>query len=121
MGFTAKHLLQGRKAENLANDYLRQRGLKLVTRNYRTPYGEIDLVMQQGQMIVFVEVRYRKSTKFGHPAETINWQKQKRLRASAEYYFQKNKNLSNCPCRFDIIAISQKIDEGHLQWLKDSI
>ena len=117
---TAKHLQQGDRAERRASDYLRKRGLTLLERNYRTPFGEIDLVMQHKETVIFVEVRFRRSEQFGSPAETIDPRKQARLRTSAEYYIQHNLQASNRPCRFDVVAISGEVNDKNLLWLKNA-
>ena len=100
------HLAQGRKAEIQAYEHLKTRGLKLLARNYRTPFGEIDLIMEQQDTVVFVEVRYRQSEEFGTPAETIDFRKQAKLRATALYYLQRHRHASKKPCRFDIVAVT---------------
>jgi len=95
----------GTAAKSLACDYLCQVGLVLVTRNYRSSYGEIDLVMRDGETLVFVEVRYRQSSLFGTPAETVNAAKQAKIRATAEHYLQPQRKWARSPCHFDILAI----------------
>lgn len=113
------HQRRGREAEDAACDYLRQNGLTLLMRNYRSPWGEIDLVMQDGDGLVFVEVRYRAGTGFGAPAETVDGGKQARLRATAEHYLQHTRGVSRKPCRFDIVAIVGE-PGGGLRWLRNA-
>ncbi len=105
-----KHLRQGQKAEAQAKRYLIKRGLKLVTRNYRSPYGEIDLIMREHDALVFVEVRYRQNQKYGLAGETVDYRKQNRIRATAEHYLLANQDCSDRPCRFDVIALSGNLD-----------
>ena len=114
------HLSRGRKAEAMACDYLQQNGLQLTARNYRSPYGEIDLIMQERETLVFVEVRFRASSQFGAPAETVDARKQARLRATAEHYLQHAGRVSNKPCRFDIVAITGSGKGDELQWLRNA-
>ncbi len=76
----------GARAEQLAADFLRARGFRILQRNVRTPYGEIDIVGQEAGMLVLVEVRYRASALFGHPEATVLGKKFARMRASAEWY-----------------------------------
>lgn len=115
------HLIRGHKAEDLAYRYLRQHGLKLIERNYRCPFGEIDLIMKhEPDCIVFIEVRFRKSTRFGTPAETINHQKQKKLRRAAEHYLLKNDKYADKASRFDIIAIKDSPTLENCEWLQNA-
>lgn len=115
------HLLRGHRAEKAACRFLRKQGLKLVARNYRTPYGEIDLVMDHGETLVFIEVRFRASARFGGAAETIDRGKQTRLRASAEHYIQREPGASNKACRFDIVAFDGSLDNRNLSWIQDAL
>jgi len=117
---TAQHLQRGHSAEKRAYDYLRKHGLKLLERNFRTPFGEIDLVMKHKETVIFIEVRFRRSENFGSPAETIDSRKQARLRASAEYYIQNNQHAADRPCRFDVVAISGEVNDKNLLWLKNA-
>ncbi len=116
----AAHLSQGHKSERQAGKYLVRQGLKLLQRNYRTPFGEIDLIMQQKETLVFVEVRFRRSNDFGTPAETVDLRKQAKLRAVAEHYLQKNKDKSQQACRFDIVAITTNQNGETFQWLQNA-
>jgi putative endonuclease len=100
----ARHNAQGSAAEDLAMQHLLAQGLRLIERNFRTRVGEIDLIMQQGKTLVFVEVRFRQSRNYGSPAETVTAQKQERLFHTAAHYLQRH-GLDR-PCRFDIVAIS---------------
>jgi putative endonuclease len=114
------HLRQGEHAEQLACDHLAQHGLAMVARNYRSPHGEIDLIMQATDTLVFVEVRYRRDSAFGAPAETVDARKQARLRATAEHYLQRQAKGSKARCRFDIVAISGHGEALRLEWLQDA-
>jgi putative endonuclease len=116
----AAHLRQGHKSERQAGKYLVRQGLKLLQRNYRTPFGEIDLIMQQKETLVFVEVRFRRSNDFGTPAETVDLRKQAKLRASAEHYLQRNKDKAQQACRFDIVAITVNQNGETFQWLQNA-
>ena len=113
------NLSRGRKAEELASARLQRQGLRLAARNYRSPFGEIDLVMQERDTLVFVEVRYRSNATFGAPAETVDGRKQARLRATAEHYLQNTPRASKKPCRFDIVAITGDGEDGNFRWLRD--
>ncbi len=118
-GRTPDHLLQGRKAECQAYKHLAQHGLELLERNYRTPFGEIDLIMAQRDVVVFVEVRYRRSENFGSPAETVDHRKQAKLRATAVHYLQRHRKASKKPCRFDVVAVTGH-DGDRIVWLQNA-
>ena len=109
---------QGDVAENEALQYLRQHGLRLVRRNYQCKLGEIDLIMSDGTCLVFVEVRFRRNSRFGSPAETVVARKQQRLIRTAMHYLQNHKLDS--PCRFDVIGISGDSDTVQVEWIKDA-
>ncbi len=106
---------QGRKAEDRALVYLRQQGLRLMKRNYRCRFGEIDLIMQEPGLLVFVEVRQRTLARFGGAAASVGPVKQQRLWKTAEHYLMH----FPCPfaCRFDLVAI----DGDSLCWIRDII
>jgi putative endonuclease len=88
-------------------------------RNYRSPYGEIDLIMRERDTLVFVEVRFRKTPDFGIPAETVDAREQAKLRAMAEHYLQRTPRASKKACRFDIVAISEDGDDS-LSWYRNA-
>lgn len=94
----------GRRIEDAALQWLRERGLRLRERNFRCRGGEIDLVMQDGACVVFVEVRYRRSVRFGSPAETIDLRKRQRLLLAARYYLLTHPDTGSGPARFDVVA-----------------
>lgn len=114
------HLENGKHAEESAYHFLENEGLKLIQKNYHTPYGEIDIIMQDKESLVFVEVRFRKSTRFGTPAETVGLQKQRKIRASAAYFLQQHQKLSNFPCRFDIVALIENPETGTISWIQNA-
>jgi len=112
---TAKHLVAGSSAEALALVYLQNQHLQLLEKNFRCPYGEIDLIMQDGQTLVFVEVRMRSSVNFGGAAMSVTPSKQEKLRRSAQRYLQIH---GEQPCRFDVILM-QAINVNAVEWLKN--
>ncbi len=114
-------LQTGHSAEAFACNYLEDRGLILLVRNYRGRFGEIDLVMRDDSMLVFIEVRQRRSQRYGTPAETVDARKQGRLRATAEQYLQQHHpRESQKPCRFDIVAITDGPQGQQIEWLRDA-
>jgi putative endonuclease len=99
----------GKWGEALAADHLRRQGYVLLERNARTPYGELDLVMRQGEAIVFVEVKTRASRAYGLPEESITPRKQEHLLNAARAYLQSHAELSG-DWRVDVIAIRKMPD-----------
>jgi putative endonuclease len=93
----------GTWGEQQAARYLSQKGYRLVEHNYRTPYGEIDLVMEDNQFLVFVEVKLRKNSRYGTPAEAVTPKKQEKLRNTALLYLQEVE--TNKQPRFDVVEI----------------
>lgn len=118
----AKHLLTGEAAEEDACQFLIGQKLKLVCKNYRCRFGEIDLIMQDQQSLVFVEVRYRKHSQFGSGAESITVSKQRKLIKTASYYLQKTSGTTQLAARFDVISMSPDIKskQSKIDWIKDA-
>ena len=90
--------------ESLAAEHLKARGCKILAKNYRARRGEIDIIVRDGEFIVFVEVKTRRSLRFGLPQEAVTIQKQRQISKVALAYLQAQ-NLLDAPCRFDVIAI----------------
>jgi putative endonuclease len=105
----------GGEKELLAARYLQSQGLHLFERNHRCRFGEIDLIMGDEDCLVFVEVRYRRSSRFGRPEQTVDGRKQRRLSAAAYHYLQAHPTM--LPCRFDVVAI---VDQDQIQWFKNA-
>lgn len=105
--------------ENIAEDYLTERGLVLVERNFRLDTGEIDIIMQEGETWVFVEVKFRFDASFEHPLNQLRRTQLERIRRTAKVflYFQ---GLSEylTPCRFDVVAITAKPYD--VIWVQDA-
>ena len=104
----------GEQGEDLAAAALRQQGYKILARNYVTPLGEIDLIAQKGRTVVVVEVKTRKSLRFGSPQESVSVTKQNRLRRLADYYL-KDKRLVGSPVRFDVVAVTLAGEEPQVE------
>lgn len=104
--------------ENLAVNYLKSYGYKILERNFKTKFGEIDIIAydKKDKCIVFVEVRYRHNTSYGLPEETVNNYKQKRIVLSAISYIKSRcDKKTNQNYRFDIVAISGKNNINHIK------
>lgn len=108
---------RGDAAERRAEAYLNKRGLLTVARNFSCRWGEIDLVMRDGQTLVFVEVRRRGSSEFGGASGSVTTGKQRKLLRTAGEYLARHAR-ADYPSRFDVIAVTD--DTGTLDWLQDA-
>jgi putative endonuclease len=104
---------RGREAEIQAAAYLENRGLRLLERNFRVRGGEIDLVMRDGNAVVFVEVRLRSRADFGGAGASITATKRRRIVLAARHWLARH---GDADCRFDCVLI----DGGRLEWLRDA-
>lgn len=102
----------GQVAETYARAYLEKKGLIWVCSNYVCPMGEIDLIMRDQEMLVFVEVRYRRRSHYGETLETVEWRKQSRLIKAAWHYLLDIQAIDKVNGRFDVIGFTadEKID-----------
>lgn len=112
-----RHLRLGAAAEDASRRHLEARGFTLVTANYRSRYGEIDLVMQHGNLLVFVEVRLRRHPGFGGAAASVTRAKQQKIIASAQSFLQDHPQFSHCNCRFDVLAVEADAGCWKIEWL----
>lgn len=112
----------GKIQEDIACAYLQEKGLKLLNRNFSCKQGEIDLIMQEGRSIVFVEVRYRKNNHYGTGAETISVLKQKKLILAAQIFLSYKRWHNTYPCRFDVLSITKDTQRSgsSIQWIRDA-
>lgn len=117
MGGTA--LLTGPQAENWAAEYLTARGLRLIERNYRCRSGEIDLIMAEGTAVVFVEVRYRSSHRYGGALESVDRHKCRRLLAAAQHYMVERSVKG--AVRLDVVAVSPGTAGPEAEWIRNAI
>lgn len=97
------HQLSGQKGEELAAQFLEKKGYQIVARNFRYKRAEVDIIAQQGNLLVFVEVKARSSTTFGYPEDFVDEKKAALIIAAAEYYI--NENNWEGMIRFDIISV----------------
>lgn len=117
---SGKPPVRGAEAEERACRYLQQQGLHLVERNYRCQRGEIDLIMRDGASMVFVEVRYRRSARFGSGAESIDRRKQAKLVAAASHYLQAHREAAKRPARFDVVSIAPDGNGNEINWIRNA-
>lgn len=95
---------EGTAYEKRAAQYLEARGYQILAHNYRCKQGEIDLIAQDGDYLVFVEVKYRKDARSGYGAEAVNRQRQRRIIISARWYLVQQGLGESVPCRFDVVS-----------------
>jgi len=106
---------KGRLFEDRAVDFLKSFGYEILDRNFKTRYGEIDIIARDEDTVVFVEVRYRKNSAFGSPEETIDYRKIKKIIRAANKYISMKK-LENTDIRFDVVAF----DGNNIRLIKNA-
>lgn len=113
---------KGDQIEQQVEHYLRRKGLKPLARNYSAAGGEIDLIMLHQRTLVFIEVRFRGSSRFGSAAESIDYRKQQRIIKTAAHFLQQHPNYQNFSCRFDVAACQPDNSGNSLQvdWLSNA-
>lgn len=96
----------GNRGEEAAAAYLEQKGYEILERQFRTPLGEIDLIARDGKTLAFIEVKTRRSERYGRPAAAVGSEKQRRIiRAAMWYIVNKQRQGDVPPCRFDVVEI----------------
>lgn len=105
----------GVQAEQDAARYLQKNGLKLIQTNYRSRFGEIDLILRDGETLVFAEVRQRSRGDFGGAAASIDARKQQRLILTAQHYLTTLPRIP--PCRFDALLLD---GAENIEWVKNA-
>ncbi|WP_300727773.1 YraN family protein [Pseudomonas sp.] len=108
----------GKAAERSALRHLEQHGLRLLAKNWLCKRGELDLVMLDGDTVVFVEVRYRQHAQCGGALASIDARKRQKLILAAQYFLQRESHWANHPCRFDVVALDSATP--HLNWLRNA-
>jgi putative endonuclease len=110
----------GRTGEKQAARYLEERGVTVLTMNYHTPYGEIDIIGKKGDLLVFCEVKTRTSQKYGFPEESITARKKNALINSSLFYLQEN-DLLDSLWRIDVISILKKDHSVQYDWIENAV
>ncbi len=111
----------GRSAEARALQHLLGQGLRLLAQNWSCRRGELDLVMLDGDTVVFVEVRYRRYGAWGGALESVDARKRAKLVSAAEHFLQKESRWSRHPCRFDVVAIGADSNSpADLNWIRNA-
>jgi len=110
----------GERGEALAVRYLRKKGYKILERNYRCRWGEIDLVASDKGSLVFIEIKTRASTDFGQPQEAVGFSKQKKLILSAKAYMVERHVDEETNARFDVVAVHLGQSDPWIDVIKDA-
>ena len=111
--------LLGAAAEELAARHLQRHGCEVLERRYRTRSGEIDLIVRDRGTIAFVEVKARRSDRYGTSAEAVTGPKQRRLVNVARAYLR-HRGADRQPCRFDVVAVRLRKGRASVRWLRDA-
>lgn len=109
----------GHKSESAAVDFLRRNGYRILARNYRTRLGEIDVIAKDGDTIVFVEVKARRSNRYGPPKAAVTPAKQRKISMVALQYL-KDAQLTDTSARFDVVAICSQDNRSRIEIIKNA-
>ncbi len=112
-----KRILNGAQAETQAEAFLLAQGLVKKGKNYRCKLGEIDLIMQHNDVLVFIEVRLRSHRQFAQAAESVTFSKQQKIIKAAYYYLQQHQLTDKVNCRFDVVAFD---DSAAPDWIQNA-
>ncbi|MFC1798594.1 YraN family protein [Thermodesulfobacteriota bacterium] len=109
----------GKTSEAIAVKYLKKQKYKLLVQNYRTKFGEIDIIARDRKTLVFIEVKARKSDQFGHPKGAVTYQKQKRISRVTLHYL-KETGQNDVKARFDVVSIRLKNGKPEIEVIKNA-
>lgn len=110
---------KGRIGEDVAVSYLEKKGYRILQRNYRFEHGEIDIIVEDGNILVFVEVKARRSKEFGEPEDSVTTRKREKIRSTANGYLFEN-NIDDKECRFDVVAIDYQGNKTEIRHIIDA-
>jgi len=109
----------GQAGEQAAESFLQKKGYVILARNYQVKTGELDLVVRDGEYIVFVEVKTRKGLEYGYPREAVGHTKQKRIIATAQLYLTRHR-LTDSNIRFDVVEVLMQGEQVYVSHLKNA-
>ena len=109
------HLLLGQRAEKQAAEAVKQAGYEILSQNFNTKFGEIDLICKTARELIFIEVRFRSNADFGQAIETVTATKQRKIIRAAQIYLQQNPKLNQLYMRFDVIGINA---DNQINWIE---
>lgn len=110
----------GAAAEDAALAFLIANGLASLARNVRYPFGEIDLIVRDAAMLVFVEVRFRRNSNFGGAAVSVDAGKRRKIARAAQAWLSSHRQFSNAPCRFDVVAVTAASAGLQCEWIRSA-
>ena len=108
----------GQRGEDLAASYLQKQGYKIIQRNYKTMIGEIDIIARDRDDLVFIEVKTRESLEYGHPFESVNKNKRRKIANVAMLYLKRLKDIP--PCRFDVVSVYYEQGRAEFNLIQDA-
>ncbi len=108
----------GKEGEDIAVEYFRKNGFRIIEKNYRTVFGEIDIIAKDKDIIVFIEVKTRADKTFGYPFEAVNQKKREKIRKVALSFMKKYKK--EFPARFDVLSIYTENGKEQIEHIKDA-
>ncbi|MDC0598502.1 YraN family protein [Gammaproteobacteria bacterium] len=111
---------KGQRYEKLAMRYLKKQGLRLLEQNFYSASGEIDLILMDADILVFVEVRFRENSRYGNALESVTYSKQKKILNTAKLYLLKRGLYGTVPCRFDVVGLHKINNAVEFQWIKNA-
>ena len=116
---TFSRLKTGKKGEELAADFLTKAGYRIIERNYRCVFGEIDIVAEEGNTLVFVEVKSRRSASYGEPQLAVGYRKQRKISTVALNYIEE-KQRQGSSARFDVVSIRMTFPKPAIELIKNA-
>ena len=108
----------GKEGERIAKEFLKKRGYSILKENYRTPFGEIDIIAREKDVLVFVEVKTRTDLTFGSPFEAVNQRKKEKIKKVALSFMKGLKK--ECPARFDVLSINVEDGKEKIEHIRDA-
>jgi putative endonuclease len=110
---------RGKTGEEIARSYLEGLGLVILRMNYRFHRAEVDIIAREGDVLVFCEVKLRRTDRYGSPEESVNFRKQEQIRRAAEGYLAEHR-IRDRACRFDVVAIQQSAGGGEIRHIRNA-
>ncbi len=110
----------GKVAEDVAATYLLEQNLNIIARNFHCRFGEIDLIAIDKNILVFIEVRYRKNEQYLTALETIDKNKCHKIITTGNYYLSQHKTYRHHQCRFDTVTITGDLNKSVIEWIKNA-
>jgi putative endonuclease len=112
------NIITGNSGEISAINYLKRHNFKIVEKNFRCRFGEVDIIAEKEKSLHFIEVKTRRSLAFGEPVEAIDWKKIEKMKICAEFFLQNN-DYSEHQIEFDAICISRQKNKSILKFLEN--